>query len=100
MEENERIAIIETEQKSMKADIHSLFKKTDEINQMATAIALLTSSVNDLKTTVSTLNTKLDVTSSEPVKEKAKNWEATIKWAFAIVSGIIIGVVVAKLTGK
>lgn len=84
--ENERIAIIETELQSIKLDIHTLFKKTDEINSLNTAIALLTASVNELKITVNALNTKLDTTSNEPTKEKAKLWDTIIK-------NIVVGIV-------
>lgn len=95
--ETERLAIIETEMQSIKADIHTLFKKTEEINSLNTAIALLTVSVNDLKATVSTLNTKLDNTNEAPTKEKAKKWDNVIKTAISTVVGGIIMYVFMRL---
>ena len=108
MDEKERLVALETEVKtelkSIKLDIHTLFKKTDEMNQMATAIALLTSSVNDLKTTVNTLNTKLDNTNTKvndvaeaPIQEKAKNWNSIISYIIAGVIGFAFGYIGMKL---
>ena len=84
--DNERMAILETTVQTIKSDIHTLYKKTDEISQIATALALLTASVNDLKSTVCKLNDKLDVTSNTPTKEKAKLWDTIVK-------NIIVGVI-------
>ena len=86
MSENERMAILETELQSIKCDIHSLYKKTDEINSLNTAIALLTASVNELKITVNALNSKLDNATTAPIKEKANMWNTVIK---NIATGII-----------
>lgn len=104
MDEKERLVALETEVKtelkSIKADIHSLFKKTDEINSLNTAIALLTSSVNDLKATVNALNSKLDNatnTAETPTKEKAKNWDSVVKTAISTIVGGIIMYVFMKL---
>ena len=94
--ENERIAIIETELQSIKADIHSLYKKTEEINSLNTAIALLTASVNDLKATVNALSSKLD----EPIKEKANKWNEVIKYIIAGVIGLAFGYIGMKLGVK
>ena len=91
--ENERIAIIETELQSVKADIHSLYKKTEEINSLNTAIALLTASVNDLKATVNALSSKLD----EPMKEKANKWNEVIKYIIAGVIGLAFGYIGMKI---
>lgn len=104
MDEKERLVALETEVKtelkSIKADIHSLFKKTDEINSLNTAIALLTASVNDLKATVNALNGKLDNatnTTETPTKEKAKNWDNVVKTAISTIVGGIIMYVFMKL---
>jgi len=99
MEEKERLVAIEIEVKSIKDDIHTLFKKTEELNQMSTAIALLTASVNDLKTTVNTLNTKLDTnnTNETPTKEKAKNWDNVVKTAISTIVGGAIMYIFMKL---
>lgn len=98
--ENERIAIIETELQSIKCDIHSLYKKTDEINSLNTAIALLTASVNDLKSTVNALNGKLDTATNEPIKEKANKWNEIIKLIIAGVMGLAFGYIGMKLGVK
>jgi uncharacterized phage infection (PIP) family protein YhgE len=93
MEEKERLVKIETEVQSIKQDIHTLYKKTEEINSINTVIALLTSSINDLKTTVNdlrttvnSLNSKVDNVSNEPVREKANMWNTIVKY---IVTGIL-----------
>ena len=93
MEDIERLVVIETEVKSIKSDIHTLYKKTEEINSINTAIALLTSSINELKVTVSALNNKLDNTNTKvenvaetPTKEKADMWNIIVK-------NIVVGVI-------
>lgn len=104
MDEKERLVALETEVKtelkSIKADIHSLFKKTDEINSLNTAIALLTASVNDLKATVNALNSKLDNATNEPIKEKANKWNEVVKYIIAGVIGLAFGYIGIKLGVK
>jgi prefoldin subunit 5 len=95
--ETERLAVIETEIQSIKVDIHSLYKKTEEINSLNTAIALLTASVNELKTTVSTLNIKLDNVSNEPNKEKANKWNTIVTAGIGAIVGGLISFVFMKL---
>ena len=98
--ENERLPVIETELQSIKGDIHALYKKTDEINSLNTAIALLTVSVNDLKATVNALNSKLDSATNEPIKEKANKWNEVIKYIIAGVIGLAFGYIGMKLGVK
>jgi len=97
MSENERMAIIETTLDTIKGDIHLLYKKTDEINSLNTAIALLTASVNELKITVNALNGKLDLATNEPIKEKAKNWNNIINTGISTVVGGLIAYILMKL---
>jgi uncharacterized coiled-coil protein SlyX len=98
--ENERLAVIETEIKSQKEDIHLLFKETNKINVLDTTIAVLTTSMDEVKKAVEKLTEKLDKVSEAPIKEKAKNWDATLKWIFGIVAGIIGGVALTLILGK
>ena len=101
MDEKERLVALETEVKtelkSIKADIHSLFKKTDEINSLNTAIALLTASVNDLKATVNALNSKLDNATETPIQEKANKWSLVTNTIIAGIIGLAMGYIGMKL---
>jgi tetrahydromethanopterin S-methyltransferase subunit B len=122
MDDKERLTIIEMEVKSIKGDIiksikediHVLYKKTEEINSINTAIALLTSSINDLKLTVNTLNNKLDNTNTKinkvenvaetsndaPTKEKAKLWDFVVQYIIMGIIGLVMGYVGMKLGAK
>lgn len=98
--ENERLAVIETEIKSQKEDIHLLFKETNKINVLDTTIAVLTTSMDEVKKAVEKLTEKLDKVSEAPIKEKAKNWDSTLKWIAGVIAGIVVGYALFKLTGK
>jgi len=93
MEENERLAIIETK-------IETMEKKTDKIDFLDSTMLVLSNSMVDVKKAIEKLTEKIDKASEAPIIEKAKNWDSTLKWIFGIVAGIIVGVAGAILTGK
>lgn len=95
--ETERLAVIENELKSIKDDIHTLFNKTNEINELNTNMKVLSNSFSEFKETMTKYMEKIEVTANEPIKENANKWNDIVKLVIAGVMGLGFGYITMKL---